>query len=143
MMARNQHSFSFKMATRPTLTIALVTVMLFVFGCGGDSTTATNTSNYPVGISENVEQQLKYDSRVDSFDTGQGDSLIVNVNESWVSSPPGMQERSLGQWYSLWHSDHSGGVVVLYQGNKIASWTSTDGYKPEPKSKGERPASEG
>ncbi len=59
------------------------------------------------------------------------------INDGWLNSPPGMQERSVGQWYSLWHSNHTGGVVVQHDGNKVASWTNDGGYKPETKSKGE------
>jgi len=89
---------------------------------------------YPTGISGDIEQQLKYDARVEGFDPGDAD-LTVNVNDSWLSSPPGMQERSVGQWYSLWHANHSGGVIIKHGDNKIASWTSA-GFKPEPKSAG-------
>ena len=57
------------------------------------------------------------------------------VNDAWLNSPPGMQERSTGQWYGLWHSNHGGKVIVQHDGNKVASWSSDSGYKPEPKSK--------
>ena len=120
---------------RPTLWAIALGAMLFAYACGGDSHHTGTAANYPAGISEDIEQQLKYDARVDSFDTGSGEDLIVNVNDSWLISPPGMQERSVGQWYSMWHSNHNGGVIVQYDGNKIASWTSQDGYKPETKSK--------
>ena len=106
---------------------------LCAFGCGGDSTQTGNAAKYPTGISEDVEQQLKYDARVDSFEPD-GENLVVNVNQAWINSPPGMQERAVGQWYALWHSNHSGGVIVQYEGNKVASWTSDRGYAPETKS---------
>jgi hypothetical protein len=109
--------------------------MLLAYGCGNESNQATTAAKYPTGISEDIEQQLKYDARVDSFDTS-GDTLVVNVNEAWLNSPPGMQERSLGQWYTLWHSNHSGGVEVQHDGDKVATWTSKSGYKPVTKSKG-------
>lgn len=109
-------------------------VMLLAYGCGSDSHQSTSATKYPTGISEDIEQQLKYDSRVDSFDAN-GDDLTVNVNDQWVKSPPGMQERSVGQWYSMWHSSHSGGVIIEHDGDKVASWTSEAGYKPETKPK--------
>lgn len=107
---------------------------LVAFGCGGDSQHSGAAAKYPTGISDEVEKQLKYDARVDSYDSS-GDTLTVDVNDAWLNSPPGMQERSVGQWYTLWHSSHSGGVVVQHAGNKVASWTSDGGYKPETKSK--------
>lgn len=118
------------------LWLVLMLAVAFSFGCGSDSQHSGSAAKYPSGISEDIEQQLKYDARVDSYDSS-GDTLTVNVNEAWLNSPPGMQERSVGQWYTLWHSSHSGGVVVQHDGNKVASWTSDGGYKPEPKSKGE------
>lgn len=120
---------------RRTGWVVLLAAMLFASGCGGDAHHNGTAANYPTGISEDIEQQLKYDARVESFDTSSGEDLIVNVNETWVHSPPGMQERSVGQWYNTWHSKHSGNVIVQYDGNKIASWTSQDGYKPETTSK--------
>jgi len=107
--------------------------LLLAYGCGSDSHQATSAAKYPTGVSEDIEQQLKYDSRVESFDAT-SDDLTVNVNDQWMNSPPGMQERAVGQWYSLWHSSHSGGVVVQHDGEKVASWTS-EGYKPETKTK--------
>lgn len=114
----------------------------FTCSCGGDSTQPGATATYPTGISEDVEQQLKYDARVESFEAGDNDSLVVNVNDSWLNSPPGMQERSLGQWYTMWHANHSGGVIVQHDGNKVASWTSQHGYKPEPKQSSDQSHSE-
>jgi hypothetical protein len=107
--------------------------LLFAYACAGGSNQTTSTAKYPTGISDDIEQQLKYDARVDSFDAT-GDDLTVNVNDQWMNSPPGMQERSIGQWYSMWHSSHSGGVIVQHDGDKVASWTG-EGYKPETKTK--------
>ena len=46
-----------------------VASMLVLYGCGGDSTHTGNATNeYPAGVSEDVEQQLKYDARVESFE---------------------------------------------------------------------------
>jgi len=111
------------------------------FGCGSDSHESSGAANYPSGISEDIEQQLKYDARVESFDPGETD-LTVNVNDAWLSSPPGMQERSVGQWYSMWHANHRGNVIIQHNGTKIASWTS-EGFKPETKSKADESHSEG
>ena len=115
--------------------------VLFAYGCGSDSQQTSNAARYPTGISEDIEQQLKYDARVDSFEPD-GENLIVNINDEWLHSPPGMQERSVGQWYSMWHSNHSGSVIVQHDGNRVASWTSERGYKPETRSKSEEPQSE-
>src|SRR5687767_6690996 len=82
---------------KPALWAVSLVALLLTIGCGSDSHDIGGAANYPSGISEDIEQQLKYDSRVDSFDTGSGEDLIVNVNESWLSSPAGMQERSVGQ----------------------------------------------
>jgi hypothetical protein len=120
--------------------IVLVLAAFFTFGCGSDSRQATSAAKYPTGISEDIEQQLKYDARVDSYDAS-GDTLTVTVNDQWLNSPPGMQERSVGQWYTLWHANHSGGVTIEHDGNKIASWTADAGYKPETK-KSDKPNSE-
>jgi len=142
MRLQRSSRFRSRDRVRPVLFAIMLGAAFCAFGCGSESQQASNTAKYPVGLSEDIEQQLKYDARVDSFETADNDSLIVNVNDSWVNSPPGMQERSVGQWYSLWHSGHSGAVVIQHQGNKVASWTSQGGYKPESKSK-EEPASEG
>lgn len=115
--------------------------MLLASGCGGDSHKEGNAAKYPTGISEDVEQQLKYDARVDSFEPD-GENLIVHVNESWLHSPAGMQERAAGQWYSLWHSNHSGGIIVQHDGTKVASWTSEHGFMPASESKKDEPHSE-
>jgi hypothetical protein len=110
--------------------------MLFANGCSSDSTPTGNSANeYPAGVSEDVEKQLKYDARVESFETD-GDDLVVNVNDSWASSPQGMQERAVGVWYSLWHAQHNGKVIVKHDGNSVATW-SGEGYKPEKPKSGE------
>ena len=104
--------------------------ILFLYSCGGDYTHTGNAANeYPAGVREDVEQQLKYDARVESFEPD-GEDLVVNVNDSWASSPQGMQERAVGQWYRLWSAQHGGKVIVQYEGNRVASW-SGEGYKPE------------
>ena len=142
MKEKNRDYATLSITGRQAVATALLSALLCFFGCAGDSSKTASSTKYPTGISEDIEQQLKYDARVDSFETGDNDSLVVNVNDAGINSPPGMQERSAGQWYSLWQSGHSGAVVIQHQGNKVASWTSQGGYKPESKSK-EEPASEG
>lgn len=141
MVKRRCCPFSLVTILRSALSAIALGSVLLAYGCGSDSQQASNPAKYPTGISEDIEQQLKYDARVDSFDLS-GDNLVVNVNDAWLNSPPGMQERSVGQWYSLWHTNHSGGVEVQHDGNKIATWTSGKGYKPETKSKNAEPHSE-
>jgi len=120
----------------------LLAAVLLAFGCGGDSQQTGSAAKYPTGISENIVQQLKYDARVDSFDPD-GEDLVVNVNDTWLHSPPGIRERALGQWYSLWRPAHSSAskIVVKYEGDEVESWTAEKGYQPVTKEK--KKASEG
>ena len=122
--------------------MVLLAAVLFAFGCGGDSKQTGSAAKYPTGISEDIEQQLKYDARVDSFDPD-GEDLIVNVNDTWLHSPPGIRERALGQWYSLWGPAHSSSskIVVKYEGDEVESFTAEKGYQPASKEK--KKASEG
>jgi hypothetical protein len=116
--------------------MVLLAAVLFAFGCGGDSRQTGSAAKYPTGISEDIGQQLKYDARVDSFDPD-GEDLIVNVNETWLHSPPGIRERALGQWYSLWGPAHSsaGKIVVKFDGDEVESFTAEKGYQPAGKEK--------
>ena len=122
---------------RVVLLVIALGSMLVVNGCGSDATQNSNTAKqYPTGVSEDIDQQLKYDARVDSFGPD-GEDLIVDVNDAWVNSPQGMQERAMGQWYSLWHAGHSSGkVIVKHNGDAVATW-SDKGYKPEKLTTGE------
>ena len=114
-----------------TLTAVGLCLMLFAIGCGGGSHNASSAEKYPAGISEDVEQQLKYDARVDGVEP-EGENLIVNVNESWMHSPPGMRERALGHWYSLWKpTGKASKIVIKYEGNEVESWTGEKGYQPK------------
>lgn len=108
--------------------------MLFAYGCGGDSHHPGAATKYPAGISEDIEQQLKYDARVEKAEP-EGEDLIVNVNETWLHSPPGMRERALGQWYSLWQTSHSSAskIVVKFDGSEVERWTAEKGYQPATK----------
>jgi len=120
----------------------LLAAVLFAFGCGGDSQQTGSAAKYPTGISEDIVQQLKYDARVDSFDAD-GEDLVVNVNDTWLHSPPGIRERALGQWYSLWRPAHSSAskIVVKNEGDEVESFTAEKGYQPASKEK--KKASEG
>ena len=133
------HAFRLRVVT---LSLALGS-MLFIQACGGDASQPdSSAAAYPAGVSEDIEQQLKYDARVESFEPD-GEDLVVNVNDSWASSPQGMQERAVGQWYSLWHAEHSGKLIVKHNGNPVASW-SGEGYKPEkPETSEDEASSEG
>lgn len=121
----------------------LVRLALFAFaagsllissGCGSSSHHTGTSEKYPAGISEDIEQQLKYDARVDSFNP-EGEDLVVNVNDAWLQSPPGIRERALGQWYSLWRPAHSAAskIVVKFDGNELESWSAEKGYQPATK----------
>jgi hypothetical protein len=116
---------------RTALLVGAMAAMLFSIACGSDSHQATNAGKYPTGISDDIEQQLKYDARVDGFEQD-GENLIVNVNEAWPNSPPGMRERALGQWYGLWRTTHSASskIVVKHEGNELDTWTADKGYQP-------------
>lgn len=129
-------------ASRPALLTLSLAAMFFAFGCGGDSQHVSGGANYPTGISDDIGQQLKYDARVDSFEPD-GEDLIVNVNDSWIHSPPGMRERALGQWFSLWQGTHSktSKILVKFDGTEVERWTGEKGYQPV--SKDNKAASEG
>jgi hypothetical protein len=109
-------------------------LVLFTFGCGSDSHKTSTGEKYPAGISEDIEQQLKYDARVDGFEP-EGEDLIVNVNDSWLHSPPGIRERALGHWFSLWQPAHSptSKIVVKFEGTEVERWTAEKGYQPATK----------
>jgi hypothetical protein len=118
-------------SARVVLLAIILGSTLLINGCGGDASPEGTSAGYPAGVSEDIEQQLKYDSRVEAFEPDDSENLVVEVNDSWVSSPEGMQERAAGQWYALWHAGHSGKVIVKYDGNVVAT-CSAEGYRPEP-----------
>ena len=117
--------------TRWTVLVLLLGVSAGAFGCGSDAPQSGSATKYPTGISEDIEQQLKYDARVEGFEAD-GEDLIVNVNDSWLQSPPGMRERALGHWYSMWQPAHkqTSKIVVKHDGNEVESWTAEKGYQP-------------
>jgi hypothetical protein len=131
-----------KYLIRPLVWTLLLVTMLYAVGCGSDSQQTSNTAKYPAGISEDIEQQLKYDARVESFEPD-GQNLVVNVNNTWLHAPTGMRERTLGQWYSLWQTGHGNAskVVVKHDGEEVESWTADKGYQPATMEK--KDASEG
>jgi len=117
------------------ISIFAVAAAILTCACSSETTPPASATHYPSGISEDVEKQLKYDARVESVDSD-GDTLIVNVNEHWTSSPPGMQERAVGSWYSMWQPDHkTGKVIVKFGGENVASFTADKGFQPAPKPK--------
>ena len=136
MMIENEKVVCLAKPRRPLIWISLVGAILLLHGCGGSQTQTGNTAKYPAGISEDIEQQLKYDARVESFEPD-GETLVVNVNDTWLHSPPGMRERALGHWYSLWQPSHgnSSKIVIKHDGEEVESWTADKGYQPSSKPK--------
>jgi hypothetical protein len=113
--------------------VIVAAAMLAATGCGGDHRPAGNAPQYEAGSvsQEEIERQLKYDARVQDYEVS-GDKLIVNVNQEWMSSPPGLQERAVGQWFGMWQTAQSKKeveVIVRHDGNDIARWTGQNGYK--------------
>ena len=110
----------------------ILALALAAGSCGGGTENNTSSIVPPANVSnQNVEDTLKFDSRVQDFDTD-GDKLIVNVNESWMKSPPGLQERSVDGWLSGWKAERAGDsgsapkgltVLVKYDGNDVARAT--------------------
>lgn len=141
-MKEGRRSFFGLSVLRPALWALTLGSVLFALACGSDSRQTGSAAKYPTGISEDIGQQLKYDARVDTF-APDGEDLIVNVNDTWLHSPPGIRERALGQWYSLWQSTHgsTSKIVVKYDGDEVESWTAEKGYQPVSKDK--KKASEG
>jgi hypothetical protein len=113
--------------------ILVMVVMLGATGCGGEQKLGVSAPQYPAGSvsQEEIERQLKYDARVQDFEVT-GDKLIVNVNQEWMASPPGLQQRAIGQWFGMWRAAQNKekvGVVVRHDGKDVARWTGEDGYK--------------
>ena len=136
MTERTGNLVSVSVMKRPLVWMFLLAAMFVAFGCGSDSQQTSSAAKYPSGISEDIDQQLKYDARVESFEPD-GQDLVVNVNDTWLHSPPGMRERALGHWYSLWQPGHgnSSKIVVKHDGEEVESWTADKGYQPATKEK--------
>jgi|SRR5215216_5861951 len=130
-MGKKETSFAAKLRVL-MLAIAIGAVM-FLYACGGDTDSTNTARQYPTGIGDDIHKQLKYDSRVQDY-TEDGNTLYVNVNDSWMQSPPGMRERALGQWYSLWQSAQGKKdglkIIVQHEGNTLDSWSGEKGFQP-------------
>lgn len=111
--------------------VIILGIALLAVACGGGHTATSTSPQYPTGVGNDIEKQLKYDARVQDYQPD-GNTLVVNVNDSWMSSPPGMRQRALGQWYSLWQAAHgnSSKIVVKHQGTEVDTWTAEKGYQP-------------
>ena len=130
----------------PSLCITLITAVLLMAGCsGGDSQSNGHAGLYSPGskTDEDVDKELKFDARVENY-SAEGDKLVVNVNASFASAPPGIQQRALGHWYSLWQAARTPQnskpqkdleVVVHFEGNELARWTRDEGFKPVQRAK--------
>lgn len=142
MNQRRLDRFRSALTRRPALFVLALGGLLFAYSCGSDLHHTGTADKYPAGISEDIDQQLKYDARVDSFEPD-GEDLIVNVNDTWLHSPPGIRERALGHWYSLWQPGHGSAskIVVKFDGNEVERWTAEKGYQPA--SKEDKGAAEG
>jgi hypothetical protein len=122
--------------------------LLLAIGCGGQVSPSGPSSQY-VELGKNasgqeVEKLLKFDSRVRDFEID-GDRLIVNVNQYWMGSPPGMQQQALGQWLSSWQAERSEDgkvpkgleVVVRFEDKDVARATPERGIEFITQAKGE------
>ncbi len=125
-----------KLNLRTTVLLAaLIAVPVFLSACGGHSKRTAEAHKYPAGsvTSEDLDRQLKFDARVNDYDDSDDKKLVINVHQSWVASPPGMKERTLNQWYSLWQAvrgENKGlEVVVQHDGTPVAKWTAAGGYE--------------
>ena len=123
-------------SSRLFLWAIMLAALTFAVSCGGEKLPATTANQYPAGSvsNEDIEKTLKFDARVQTHEFD-GDKLVVEVNQSWISSPPGMQERAIGEWYNMWQAARSGQakgleVIVRHEGNEIARWTGEGGYQP-------------
>jgi hypothetical protein len=120
-----------------TLATVLILGSSVIFSSCGGSTQARQTIVPPANIGDQqVEKTLKYDSRVQDFDTD-GDKLVVNVNQFFITSPVGIQQRTLDGWFKQWRTEHGGdqkasasvSVEVKYDGNTISRATPSNGVE--------------
>ena len=151
MNGRSKASVIWLKSFAPGLLWALpIAALLLAVACGGgDSQSNEHVGLYSPGskTDDDVDKELKFDARVQNY-AAEGDKLIVNVNQSFASAPPGIQQRALGHWYSLWQAARTPQnskpqkdleVVVRFEGNELAKWTRDEGFKPvqRAKAKGE------
>jgi len=117
--------------------LGVVFATLFA-SCGGGTENNASSIVPPANVSnQSIEESLKFDSRVQDFDTD-GDKLTVNVNDSWMKSPPGLKQRTVDGWLAGWKAERAndGGsgpkgltVVVKYDGEDVATATPGQGIK--------------
>ena len=108
--------------------LTLLTVSMFAAACGSDEPAKAAAKPFSEALtSDDVERDLKFDARVADFDTD-GDTLTVDVNEHWMSSPAGMQQTALKRWFTRWQAAREAEsgkapkgaeIVVRYDGNEI------------------------
>lgn len=147
MNRSSKASFVWLMSFAPGLLWALpITALLLTVACGeGDTQSNGHVGLYSPGskTDEDVDKELKFDARVENY-SAEGDLLVVNVNGSFASAPPGIQQRALGHWYSLWQAARTPQnskpqkdleVVVRFEGNELARWTRDEGFKPVQRAK--------
>src|SRR5688500_6643771 len=114
---------------------ALVDVSIFMLACGHDSKQSGQSIKYHDGrvTSEDVARQIKFDAGRQERDDTDDKKLVIHVHQSWVASPPGLKERSLNQWYSMWQASRAESqgleVEVQYEGTPVAKWTAARGYE--------------
>jgi hypothetical protein len=132
---------------RSSLWILGIALILLAAGCGGSHSTSTQATVYPAGskTDEDIDRELKFDARVEDYQAD-GSKLVVNVNSSFASSPPGIQQRAVAHWYGLWQAARTPEnskpqkgleVVVRHDGADFAKWTGEEGYKPVVRAKAE------
>lgn len=134
-----KESFCAQTITHLSFLFAIMILSLVSAACGGDSVHMGATSNYPPGsiTTEEMERRLKFDARVEDFKY-EGNGLVVDVTEAWVTSPPGIQERALGEWFGMLHATKASAdgktpdglkVIARHQGSEVATWTPQEGFR--------------
>ena len=118
--------------------VILFGVLLLGAACGGGDTASPTAKASGGNVSaEDVERDLKFDARVSDFEED-GNKLVVNVNEHWMSSPAGMQQTAVKRWLARWQAAKAGEggtppkdakVVVRYDGGEILTATADGGIK--------------
>lgn len=129
-----------KAMMRTAASMVLVAALIIGSGCGSHNMMGSSSAQFPTDSVSNgdVEKLLKFDARVEDYQID-GSKLMVDVNSSWMDSPPGIQARALGHWYGMWQVANGGSanqqkkgvsVVVRHDGKDIAEWTPENGYRP-------------
>jgi hypothetical protein len=110
---------------KQALGLTLIALIFVLAACGTQSSPSGPSTQYVADRDgESLEESLRSDSRIVDFQI-EGEKLVVNVNEFWASSPPGLKQHALGQWFAKWQSERKGTqVLVRYQGEDIARATS-------------------